>query len=368
MRPWLPVLTLTLAAGAAAAACGGGAGQNVAPDGGPDAPAGPLWSARPPISTGYLQAVWGSGDDVYAAGMSPMISHSGDRGSTWDLIDSGVQADTGWPHFTHLAGSDGGDVWAVGASSADESVLVHSADHGGSWQTVAVGAVDKLQAVWAFDHTTVLVASYDAGVARSEDAGATWTRHDAEPGTVLFGLWASGPNDVYATGGVPPPGGADGGSTSGASGASITGVILHSADGGVSWTRVLTAPTGALWNAWGTPDGAAVYAGGAAGTIAWTTDHGATWQTNGRSDPNTAYDLDDVWVSPNGGAPYFTSLQGIIRSIETPSGGGATVFSAEPLPASNGRNGGYINAFAIWGTADDDVWAVGPGGSLWHRP
>jgi len=367
MRAARVVLVLTLALG-----CGSGRASSGSD--GADAATGRLWSARGSISDGYLQAIWGSGDDVFAAGMSAAIAHSGDRGATWTTTSSGVTGDSGWPRFRRLAGTDGGDVWAVGSRSLTESVLVHSADHGQSWQIVPAGVVTALQAVWAFDRTAIVAADYEAGVIRSEDGGATWARHDAEPGTLLFGLWASGPADLYAVGGEQPAsdttGDADGGAADAAATVtSLVGVVLHSTDGGLSWTRVATASTGALWNVWGTPDGRTVYAGGAAGTMAWTTDGGATWQSSGLPAPNSLFDLDDVWVSPGSAGPFFASPEAIVRGVRTLPDGGPAAYDVEALPPNPATDTTrYLNAFAIWGTGDDDVWAVGPGGALWHRP
>src|SRR4051794_9558559 len=176
----VPPLTVALTAACAAVALGCGSSTQPAihgHDAGADGTGGAalLWSARGAISDGYIETVWGDGTTILAAGLTPRISRSGDGGQSWITIEAGVTAAAGWPHIFHLAGSAAGDVWAVGSRSATQSLLLRSTDRGQTWKERPVPVLDHLQAVWSFDGINVLVASYDGGVARTADAGLTWS-------------------------------------------------------------------------------------------------------------------------------------------------------------------------------------------------
>jgi len=64
------------------------------------------------------------------------------------------------------------------------------------------GGAHAARAVWAIDATTVLLATADGDVWRSEDGGTSWSPVHDEPGVKLLDLWGSAGGDVFAAGGA----------------------------------------------------------------------------------------------------------------------------------------------------------------------
>ena len=318
---------------------------------GPDA-GGLNWTARASLTGADFRTIWGSGSDVFSAGIGDGVAHSGDAGNTWSVIPTGLSVAAGWPKLRHIGGSSGTDVWLVGSSSDTEAVLLHSADHGQSWQPVPVPGASELEAVWAIDPLHVLLADHDGDVFSSNDGGSSWSQHSIGADVALFALWGIGSQEVYAVGGRLD-----------ASAGPMTGAMFHSLDGGQTWTEIDVSPTGTLWNVFGTPDGQRVCAAGASASLAWTSDGGATWTAQSQVGSPSSNDLADVWMAPGDGALFFATTNGLVIDIEYHDSGGAQ-FRYETLPAGDD---GTQSVAAIWGRGSGDAWAVGPGGTLRHR-
>jgi photosystem II stability/assembly factor-like uncharacterized protein len=334
----------------------GGGGFDAAPVG---------WTTRAELEGLELRTVWGKGRDLFAAGVGASLARSDDGGGSWHTVDTGVKGSGAeWPVFRQLAGTSGTDVWLVGGVADGESVLLHSADQGRTWQTRATGEGNDVRAVWALDAQRVVIATGRGMVLRSQDGGATWARAHEQPGVKLLALWGAG-DEVFAAGGVEgTPAGAgdrcDGGETPDAGAGDERGVLLRSVDGGKTWVVEISNPGGVLRSVWGTPDARTVLAAGAHASIALTGNHGESWYVDGRAG---LLDFDGVWVGPLG-AFFFASPAGVVRSIDYDCRGPVT-FSMEQVPAAADGSKGTS---AVWGPSSDDVWAVGPGGAIRHRP
>jgi hypothetical protein len=182
----------------------------------------------------------------------------------------------------------------------------------------------------------VEAARGDAG-----DAGG-WqlAQHDLD--AVVLGIWGTGEAsapEVFFVGG-----------TFGATGGQ--GRILHLAKGAWSWVDAAGAPT--LWWAWGS-SARDVWAVGEAGTIVhWD---GAAWT---RVDGDHAYTLWGVW----GSSP--TDLWAV--------GGSVGPGEKAVLLHGDGATWARVDAgltktesfFKVWGSAADDVYVVGTGGTIAH--
>src|SRR5262249_3994561 len=95
-------------------------------------------------------------------------------------------------------------------------------------------------------------------IIRSQDYGASWSPPlKSQTTTQLRAVWGSGPSDVYAVG--------------------ATGTIVHSDDGGVTWTARQSGTTSNLWGIWGASS-SDIYIVGDPGTARHSEDGGVTWQ------------------------------------------------------------------------------------------
>jgi photosystem II stability/assembly factor-like uncharacterized protein len=302
-----------------------------------------------------------------------MIAHSGDGGGTFGLASSGL---AGQPHFRGFAGTSATDVWLVGDDGAGGPVALHSVDHGQSWQARAVGDATDLRSAWALGAERVLLATGDGRIFRSADAGATWTLAFHDAGARVLALWGSSAGVVYAAGAArgdavlgaaasdPLVDGCDGGSDAIAEPAVEHGVVLRSDDGGQTWTSSAVATPGPLLGIWGRPDGSMVVAAGANTSVAVTLDAGAHWSEHGQAEDVPGLDVTDVWVGPGDGAVFFASPSGLVRDVAFHCTGSVQL-GYEPVPPSNDGSRGVA---AVWGPGSDDVWTVGPGGVIRHRP
>lgn len=209
-----------------------------------------------------LNAIWGTSRfDVYAAGDSGVVMRY--DGNRWTVR----RAPTA-PHQLSGVWSAGGDVWAVGRRQDDpagdvDGLILHSENAGESWgETLSAGdgkryLRDVFRAggsVYAVGYEDPLVsgASPRAGVVlRSDDGGQSWadTLITDLGAVTLHTVWADGPDDVYIGGETTPSGG------------SRRGLILHTTDGGDTWSAS-TLNSGYIWSMWRIPGGDLLAVGG----------------------------------------------------------------------------------------------------------
>jgi photosystem II stability/assembly factor-like uncharacterized protein len=218
------------------------------------ATASPKWQQLQ--SPPAAKQIWGSGPtDLYAVGASALY-HSSDRGASWSAV-----AGVGGVHG--VWGTSPNDVWAI----SDRSVS-HSIDGGGAVWTPktldTLGFAAVMEGMWGSSTSELYVFGGDrasdevfhAAILHSRDGGATWTR-ETVPGdtTSITAMWGSTASDVYAVG--------------------KQGAILHSTGSG-TWQVQRTASAG-LSGVWGS-SATDVYAVGARGLILNSADHGKTWR------------------------------------------------------------------------------------------
>jgi photosystem II stability/assembly factor-like uncharacterized protein len=341
----------------------------------PPAPAPQGWTMTTELTGVDLKTVWGDGSDVFVAGSGAKVAHSGDGGMTWASVDTSAVAIASAPVYRHISGTRAGDVWIAG-SAGDDSVLLHSADYGASWQRRDIGNVTGLSAVWAVDETHILIGTSHGDVLRSQDGGATFAVVSHQTGATIDALWGATTGYVYAVGGQTPGAasqdaaanaspGCDGSTAidqmpASDAGTDLDGLLLRSADGGATWTAVGVAPAGELWNVWGISVGSLIVASGAHESVVTSLDGGDTWGVDARR--LSTFDLDDVWVDPTG-ATYFAASNGVVVDLEYSCLGPVGV-RTESLPAGPSGETGTV---ALWGSTASDLWAVGPGGIIRHR-
>jgi len=375
-------LALPFGCAAALAACGGSPSSTATapPDAGPEAGVSPptFWTGRPPVTSLGLDAVWGSGGDLYAVGQGGVIVHSADDGETWSVSLPGDSKALFYPFFGTVWGSSAADVYVGGADRGEQPLVVHSADHGRTWQTLDAALPGVPIKIWGSGPQDVYVAVDPGGVVHSTDGGRTWQTVYGGPSTGGTSVWGSAGNDVYAVGLTPtsapaPDGGADaaadasaddGGAPDG--GGAAIGFFVHSTDGGRTWAPIAAPPFGPLYDVSGTPDGRHVVACGPNLTQVMTTDHGQTWSVSAA--PDVSFDLYRIWCPPDGEDCFIVSDEGLLSHLRVDPLGGTVAVTVEHLPpiVVQGSGEEVVAPRAIWGTSIHDVWAVSAMGAIWH--
>lgn len=160
--------------------------------------AGVTWTSS---HDGNVLSVWGtSAADLYLASDRGAVFHSNNDGATWQMVLAGGST-VGAVAF----GGNRGDVYGVGGS------IIHSADDGQNWTSVSLPVVDgslNLRSVWVsasgsdvFAVGETSSASSASGIVlHSADHGVSWTIELQCAGAALTSVWGASPSDVYAAG------------------------------------------------------------------------------------------------------------------------------------------------------------------------
>jgi hypothetical protein len=227
-----------------------------------------------PFVGGDLHTVTTVGEAVFVAGHAA-VGVSRDQGRTWRQVPSLGDADPmGWALTTDsvLAGGHPG--------------VFRSADRGRTFTRVTgTAAVPDAHALGG-SGATVYVASPQAGLLASTDAGRSWKVRNAEAGRSFMGTILVDPKDVNRL--IAPD---------------MAGPLATSSDGGRTWTP-LGGPNGATSAAWNPTDTSEIVAVGMSGS-ARSSDGGATWR---RIDPPEGTSA--ISYDPAGQTLYAAALDG----------------------------------------------------------
>ena len=263
-----------------------------------------------------------------------------------------------------VAGADPYVGWAVGNSINGYGTVMRTTDGGTNWTRQGAGQITNvnLYGVSAVDAATAwTVGDLDSGYAsiyRTTDGGTNWVRKGSLtnlPQTELTAL-----NKVFAA-------------SAGEAWAVGVGTILHTSDGGESWTNQIPAGyESTAFQGVHSPDGVNVWATGGNNngfaTILKSGDGGSTWlrQTNG--DVCTAQtllgvsaaDASSVWtVGGNPGAGYV-----VLHSVD----GGASWTNLYTLGFGDANEVSAVNASAVWVACDSQILRSTDGGQSWDSP
>jgi hypothetical protein len=234
------------------------------------------------------------------------------------------------------------------------------------WKPMHSPTDKALSALWVVTDNDIY-AGGAAGVLLHYD-GSAWALVDPPPPTsdVLVGIWADAAGTLYAVG--------------------STGIVLTRGAG--AWQTISPQPLAPLFGIWGA-DANGVVVVGDAGTI--TRYDGASWSPMAA---NTALPLRSVWGSSttnlvaagNGGviqryngtnwqAAESTPITGLtFRGVWTSAtkiiavGNQSTsgIIATKEAAAWNRQSVSTMYLSSVWGRADDDVYAVGTGGTIVH--
>jgi photosystem II stability/assembly factor-like uncharacterized protein len=198
-----------------------------------------------------------SGERGFAAGQFGTLLRSDDGGATWTGIPTGITFD-----ISRVRVLDANNLVVGGGCS-----LRRSTNGGQTFTRLPFTPSDlscksQIASFAVPSSNTVFVATQDGNVLSSSDAGQTFTRQNAVPGTAATGGGAK-PTDIIFT--------------SDTNGVAITdaGVIFRTVNGGGSWTQVGGA--GAPLNSLTFVDANNGFAVGNGPVILRTADGGVTW-------------------------------------------------------------------------------------------
>ncbi len=205
---------------------------------------GATWSSREVLGAGFIRGTWEASPGTYAAGDNGILVYTSETGIPGSW---GAQTSGTTNALYAVWGSSTGNVYAVGAGG----VILHNPNAGvggtGTW-TATIHTSSTLTGVWGSSASDVyVVGSAPAVILHSVDGGATWTTMPPPSSAIgLFGVGGRAANDVFAVG-------------------ATGGAIFHSSGNDV-WT-VENAPTTVdLFGVWEAATGDA-YAVGRGGTI-----------------------------------------------------------------------------------------------------
>lgn len=200
-----------------------------------------------PLVGGDLHTVATIGDALYVAGHKAVaVSHDGGR--VWQPIPSLQNADVmGWaitPDMILVGGHPG---------------LFSSTDNGQTFSKITgAAAIPDVHALGGTG-STVYLASTQAGVLASIDAGRSWQVRNADAGRSFMGTILVDPKNSDRL--IAPD---------------MAGSLATSTDGGRTW-KTLGGPTGAMAAAWDPTNTREIIAVGMNGA-ARSSDGGTTWQ------------------------------------------------------------------------------------------
>jgi hypothetical protein len=266
---------------------------------------GTAWSEGAPRNPNVVKAIWGAGPrDVWTVGDASTIAHW--DGTHWFNVSYGSTTLSEVP-LNRVWGSGSDDVWAVGNKSDQGDTILHWNGH-----------------AWC-----VLYSGLCATASGTPIPSPTGVPYD------LSGVWASGPNDVWAVG--------------------IGGTVLHWT-GGPSWseTKVQT-PDGQLNAVWSNGPNADVWVVGGSGTILRWSYTTMMWTDEPTRNLVNQAAINGVWGGPKDvwfvgdGETILRWQEGQWSNLTNPTG--------NPSPQS---------LLSIWGSGTTNVWAVGNGGTVLH--
>ena len=195
----------------------------------------------------------------WAAGVAGTILHTTDGGKTWNPQHSGTEKD-----LLDLFFLDSRNGWAVG----EFGTVIHT-DNGGTTWSVQHEPEDKIyNNVFFTDNSTGWIVGEFGTILHTEDGGATWQHQECrdlasaasetdwgKPLPALYGIYFEGRQQGWIAG--------------------MDGVILKSADGGKTWSKVVSGTDKPLYSL--VVRGSKGWAIGNKGVYIMSSDGGATW-------------------------------------------------------------------------------------------
>lgn len=308
----------------------------------------------------WTRAMWVMGAVACAAGPSEApVDAAG-----WATVAEGLPG-----ALLSVNGRASDDVWEVGANVPGEGPLVVHWD-GAGWETLDTsGLSHDLWWTWLEGDAGVWAVGSSGAVARYDRATRAWDVTQLDDAATLFGVWGSGPEDVWVVG----------------SDVSLTsdGARAWHYDG-AAWSAVglpaEAAAVSALFKVWGRGADDVWMCGAHGMVLRW---RGAAWEVVPTGSTAELFTVsgseDEIWVAGGAGAgtilrwrddawtdesPAFSpTLPGVFAGGKAPVaagyGGavwrrGADGWSEDPRGAAS-----FQDLHAVWEDPDGGVWVTG---------
>ena len=301
---------------------------------------GQTWTLRTSGASTETHALARVDDNLWATGNGGTIQVTHDGGAWWE--ETHVPVETG--NLSDIDFADASTGWTVvdGTTGPGNGRVYKTSNGGLTWQNQGLLDSGRLGGVEALDASTVIaVGSYFPVIMRSADGGQTWDYRQHEffcanaCGYAWYGIDSPDGQNVWVTG--------------------EKGIILHSADRGLTWT---TQRTGEPWEELmdvSFVDAKNGWVVGWSGTILRTTDGGATWI---KKDPGLGYtgailgvcalSANVAWIGGYDGFAARTTDGGLTwqrEKVDTESTWIHSWSACSFKDAENGWFGGYTGIF-----------------------
>lgn len=270
-------------------------------------------------TTSTLQAAWGRAGTYWAAGAGGVRLR--DTGGGFSMVTNDGEAGA----FYALGGSDAADVWAGG----DGGLLTN---YKTSWTAKPANPRQRIRAVYGFNSKNVW-ATGSGGLIMHYD-GTAWTQVPSGTSQDLNGIWGASASDLWIVG---------------------NGRTILRYDGKVWSPKNLGNATLTDLNAvWGS----------SAATV-WVVGASNKPMENHLVNFTGAAESAIILSSMTGSLPTFTSIWGASADSFWVGGGNITVnvLPIGPQIAVKNMSGSVA---ALWGTRENDIWAVGGLGHISH--
>jgi len=310
-----------------------------------ESPGGWVPIARVPNLAGGGRSIWFvDADRGWIASFDQTIVHTEDGGASWVVQLGGSPTGTMGPKILQMQFVDAERGWAVGFGGPDGTVL-RTTDGGATWTPGFVGPSTFVSALSFVDADVGWVAG--ASFVDGAPSGVVWVTKD---GGVTWTPLATGLSSLDAVRFVDRLNGWAMGSVD------FRGVILHTTDGGLTWSEQLRADLSVYFRAMDFVSATTGWVSRAGflpehNRILATNDGGATWTEQSYPGSDTISALD--FVSPSQG--WGTTRSAAI--IHTDDGGASWVTqqgSGEPF-GPGFMDVRFINANVGWALRQDGL-------------
>lgn len=328
-----------------------------------------------------LSALVACGDKPDAAdsgtgGTAATGGGGGGTGGTGSCAQQLIADGLGAPLFT-ISATSTDDIWVAGAKDTSGPQLHHLSN--GAWGRVdAAGISDDLWWLWDDGIGTLWAGAEHGTIVHIDKATGTLTPEViADPAYIFFGIWGSGPSDIWAVAGDPA--------------VDLPGAIYHF--DGSAWTLAATASATAsgiergAFKVWGRAANDVYVVGTGALSMHWD---GATWtdqvsplyegvtlftvtgdasgtmavggQGNAAAQSwNASGGIDDVTPPPTALAPGFIGVfdHPSHDPVASASTGALWRYTAGTWAADTCTPASAHGLHAVWVDDDGGIWAVG---------